>query len=151
MKRFFASLLIGLPLLVSAAEAVLDMGDLKYRKEDDGMDRLNQLMWALGMSGAPAAIDALVALTEAGAVNTDGRFRAAVVSLGAAGSDAGVPALRMLLRQQNGNGSANELMAACALWQCGDRGKETEAVLHRAATGTNGPLARLAQRVLEES
>jgi glycine/D-amino acid oxidase-like deaminating enzyme len=140
----------GVPALVSAANAILKTGDLKHRKESDGMDRGTQLMWALGRSRAPAAIDALAALTEAGAVNSGGRFRAVAVSLGATGSRAAIPALQKLLRDQNGNGSANELMAACALRQCGDRGTDAEPVLERAATGTNGPLARLAQSMLGE-
>ena len=125
-------------------------GSLEFR-EKDGMDRTTQLLWALGRSGDPKAVEAVAALVQADVVLSDDRFRAVVVSLGDSRSEKAVPALTHLLKERTGTDSVNELMAACALWQCGDPEGLAEAVLHRMASGTNGPFAQLAKSILAGS
>jgi len=138
----------GVPALVQQANAQIAKGDVAYRREADGMDRLNQLLWALGHSDDPRAIAAMIRLADAGAVATSSRFRAVVVSLGASGGKLAVPTLRRLLAERKGSNNASELMVACALWRCAPSDDLARDVLTRLAGGTNGPFARLAQRTL---
>jgi hypothetical protein len=141
---------VGSQSLIEAAETCIAEGNFSIQKTADGMDRINQLMWALGRSGDPEATAALIALAEAGAVNSASRFRAVVVSLGAARSDAGAAVLNDLLKKEAGSNSVQEIMAACALMRCGDPQREARAVLQRMSQGQNGPFARLANAMLAE-
>ncbi|MBT3290816.1 MAG: FAD-dependent oxidoreductase [Victivallales bacterium] len=138
----------GVPALVQQASALIAKGDFTYRREADGMDRLNQLLWALGRSGDPRATATVIRLADAGAVATSARFRAVVVSLGATGGKLAVPTLRRLLAEKQGSNSASELMVACALRQCDRSDALSQEVLTRLAGRANGPFARLAQRML---
>ena len=138
----------GAETLVQEANACIAKGDFTYRREADGMDRITQLLWALGRSGGAQEMGAMCALADAGAINTSVRFRALVVSLGAAKTPKGIPTLTRLLKDKKRTRGVGELMAACALWQCGDPDGVAKEILLRLANGANGPFARLAQRML---
>lgn len=138
----------GVDTLAEAATAAIAKQDFAYHREADGMDRLDQLLWALGKCHGPKATAALIALADAGAVASASRLRAVVVSLGESRDSSAAPVLRKLLTEQQGKGSASELMAACALRQCDPSDELAREALQRIARGSNGPAARLAQRFL---
>lgn len=138
----------GVEALLAEAWRLLDKKDSAYRKESDGMDRVNQLLWALGRTGDPSVVSILCRLANAGFVNTSGRFRALVVSLGDVAGPSSAATLAKLLKEKEGTGSVPEIMAACALRQCGDRDGAAKRVLERFSKGNNGPFARLAQQAL---
>jgi hypothetical protein len=140
----------GVATLVKEANAFLQSKNFAYKRQKDGMDRLDQLLWSLGRSADPRATAAIVALADAGAITSSSRFRAVVVSLGASGEQSAAPALRRILAGQKSKGSASELMAACALHRCAPTDEMARQVLQRFAQGHNGPFARLAQKTLAQ-
>ena len=56
----------GVATLVDEANAFLQKKDFAYKKQKDGMDRLDQLLWSLGRSGVAKATAAIAALADAG-------------------------------------------------------------------------------------
>jgi hypothetical protein len=138
------------PTLVEEAEAFLAKQDFKYKKQADGMDRIDQLVWALGHTRNAKATAAIIRLADAGAVSSASRFRAIVVSLGMSRDAAAAPALQRILKEHQGKGTASELMVACALHSCDPTDKLALEILQRMAAGTSAPLAKLAQTTLAE-
>lgn len=140
----------GVDALVSTAQDFLQKGQFAYHREADGMDRLDQLCWALGRCHQAQATAALIALADAGAITSASRFRAVVVSLGEDQDKAAAPVLRKLLTDKQGSNDPNELMVACALRECDPTDALAKETLQRIAQGNNGPQARLAQRFLAQ-
>ena len=138
----------GAPTLVAEARRRLETGDLPTQRGEDNMNPVEQLVWALGRSGAPAAVECLARIAEKTPPGSAPRLRALAVALGASASPAAAPALTSMLQSLAGSGDVPELMAACALRRCGDPDGLAKKTLERFAAGPNGPFSRLAWQVL---
>jgi HEAT repeat protein len=115
------------------------------------MDDTARLLWALGGTGDRRVVPTLCALAEATAgveFATSARFRAIAVSLGRLGDPAAAPALATMMTSKAGKDEVSELIAACALFRCGDKEGLARAALDRFVAGSSGPFSRLAWQVL---
>ncbi|MFA6562999.1 MAG: FAD-dependent oxidoreductase [Verrucomicrobiia bacterium] len=139
----------GVDTLLAEAKRRLQQNDLAIRKEADGMDRVAQLVWALGRCGDRRVVPVLCELAAKLAPTEYVRLRAIAVSLGAIRDPAAAPALAALLKAKAGANDTIELMTACALFRCGDPDGSARRALERFAAGTNGPFAQLAWQVIE--
>jgi len=139
----------GVDTLLAEAKRRLQHNDLSDPKDANGMDRVTQLLWALGRTGDRRVVPVLCELATRAALAHQPRFRAAAVSLGALHDPATAPALAAMLKSKAGADDSLELMAACALFRCGDPDGAARRALERFAAGTNGPFAQLAWQVVE--
>lgn len=149
----------GIATLIAEARRRLDAKDLarpvpitiakpgKKTRTETPMDEVARLAWALGSCGDRRAVPLLCELSKA-AIDTSGRFRAIAVSLGRLRDKTAAPALADMLRPRAGTGDTHEIIAACALFRCGDFEGMARTSLERMVTGTNGPASRLAWQVL---
>ncbi|MBI5393680.1 MAG: FAD-dependent oxidoreductase, partial [Verrucomicrobia bacterium] len=115
------------------------------------MDDTARLIWALGSAGDRRVVASLCALAEASSgmeFATSTRFRAIAVSLGRLGDPSAAPTLAAMVKAKAGKDEMGELIAACALFRCGDRDGLARATLERFVGGSNGPYSRLAWQVL---
>jgi hypothetical protein len=141
----------GVDTLLAEAKRRLQQNDLSDQKDANGMDRVTQLLWALGRTGDRRVVPVLCELAAKIAPTEHVRLRAIAVSLGAIRDPAAAPTLTALLKAKAGANDAIELMTACALFRCGDPDADATArrALERFAVGTNGPFAQLAWQVIE--
>ena len=149
----------GIETLLAEARRRLDAKDLakpvsitiakpgKKTRTETPMDDVTRLAWALGNSGDRRAVPLLCELSKA-ANDTPGRFRAIAVSLGRLRDKSAAPALAEMLKPRAGTNDAHEVIAACALYRCGDSEGVARASLERMVTGSNGPVSRLSWQVL---
>jgi len=115
------------------------------------MDETARLLWALGGTGDRRVVPTLCAMAEATAsaeFATSARFRAIAVSLGRLGDRAAAASLVAMMQSRAGKDEVNELIAACALFRCGDKDGRARATLERFVASSNGPFSRLAWQVL---
>lgn len=111
------------------------------------MDDVARLEWALGNAGDSRAVPLLCELSKV-AADTPGRFRAIAVSLGRLRDPTAATALAEMLKPRIGSADAHEVIAACALFRCGDSEGLARASLERLVTSNNGPVSRLAWQVM---
>jgi hypothetical protein len=149
----------GVETLISEAQRRLQAKDLAKpvgrkvgkNKTEMPMDDTARLIWALGCTGDRRAVPSLCALAEATAgleFAASARFRAIAVSLGRLGDSAAAPTLATMMKAKAGKDEVGELVAACALFRCGDKDGMARATLERFVGGSNGPFSRLAWQVL---
>ncbi len=139
----------GAATLAAEAARRLETNDLPTQRGEDGMNPVEQLVWALGRSGGAGAIESLSRIAGQTPPTASPRLRALAVALGASESSAAVPALQSMLKSVAGSGDVPELMAACALFRCGDADGLARKTLERFTEGANGPFSRLAWQTLQ--
>ena len=166
-------------LLAKAKRVLADAAAKTPTTEKDKMDDVARLLWALGGTGDKRAVPILCEFIEAGCCSSLARLRAAAVSLGKIGDPSAADALARLIKPDESRvanmepGTGNQetgfrvpgsgfrvrespleirtLIVACALYRCGDKDGLAKRTLEQFTRGTNGPMARLAQQVLNES
>ena len=145
----------GLPVLLAEAERLaaakataLPQGADPKSAPLPQPDEVTRLIWALGGAGDRQAAPRLAAMARDVDRSDATRTRAICVSLGRLGDPAGADVLAEWVGANRAEPGLRELLAACALYRCGDKDGLARTMLENIARGTNGPFARLAWQVL---
>ena len=138
----------GAESLIREAERLVTDDDLEVARDAYGLDPVVRVLWALGRSPHPDVLPALIRLADSTVLTSSTRFRAAAVCLGERGDTRAVPLLRKLVARKEGSNSVLELIAASALFRCGDPDGTARRILERMAVSANAPFADLATQLL---
>ena len=105
---------------------------------------------SLGMTRDPRAAPLLAELSRDPRVRADLQLsRAVALSLGRIGSPASAGALADLLGETDGTApTVKDLLAACALYRCGDRDGRAKKWLENCVRQNDGTMSRLAWETL---
>lgn len=146
----------GFDTLAKEAGRLLKAGDSEGEQApvvSRSVDPLTRVAWALGGTRERRAVPLLCTLAAEADKNNQPLNRAVVVSLGRIGEPAAAPTLERLLsiKTRAGEPGARELIAAVALYRCGDPNGKARAMLEGFMASPNGPWSELATQVLSSA
>jgi HEAT repeat protein len=114
-------------------------------------DQMSRLTWALGYTRDRRAVPTLLSLASEAKLGDLKMMRAVIVSLGRIGDKAAAPALAGILTNPDRKIKEpiiRDLIAAVALYRCGDRNGVAKQTLEKFAQHPNGTWAELAVQTL---
>ena len=130
----------GLATLLAEAQRRLETKDYAKPSTNLNTEPLVRLLWALGRTGDRRVVPVLGAFSTDAAQLSFQRFRAIAVSLGQLRDPAAAPVLATMVKSRNESADAAELIAACALFRCGDADGLARRALERFCVRSQRPL-----------
>lgn len=148
----------GLPALEAEAKRLIAAKALQLPRDEKGQlvagpqyvpSEGSRVIWALGGTGDKRAVAPLLAMLPHIDPSDGPKARAMAVSLGRLADPAAAEPLAAWMQTKEPEPNIRVLIAACALYRCGDRNGLAKAALEGFTRSANGPFSLLAWQVLQ--